>query len=169
VKQCNTVRAVNGVAQASGLTASVRLNHCLHAHPLRLTSAQVRHSSFDDSCTDNEMFVGELPGACTYPPMVNDAGAWLLAQKVAAGIVGADSVKEAEPTMGGEDFGYFMRHTPGVFVLIGSGNEQLGTTHGVHTPVFKLDESVMPTGTAMHVMFARAALEQLGQVKQQEL
>jgi metal-dependent amidase/aminoacylase/carboxypeptidase family protein len=101
--------------------------------------------------------------------MVNDASAWQLAQKVAAGIVGADRVKEADPTMGGEDFGYFMRNTPGVFVLIGSGNEQLGTTHGVHTPLFKLDESVLSAGSAMHVMFARAALEQLGGGRQQEL
>jgi small-conductance mechanosensitive channel len=61
-----------------------------------------------------------------------------------------------------------MRTTPGVFVLIGSGNEQLGTTHGVHTPLFKLDESVLSTGAAMHVMFARAALEQLRQEQQQQ-
>ena len=101
--------------------------------------------------------------------MVNDAAAWQLAQKVAAGIVGSDRVKEAEATMGGEDFGYFMRKAPGVFVLIGSGSEQLGTTHGVHTPLFKLDESVMSTGAAMHVMFARAALERLGGGGQQEL
>jgi len=142
---------VNGVAQASGLTATVRL------------------SSFDDACTDNEEFKGELPGACTYPPMVNNAAAWQLAQSVAAGIVGAERVQEADATMGGEDFGYFMRNTPGVFVLIGSGNEQLGTTHGVHTPLFKLDETVMSTGTAMHVLFAKAALQQLGERLQNEL
>jgi metal-dependent amidase/aminoacylase/carboxypeptidase family protein len=93
--------------------------------------------------------------------MINNAAAWLLAKKVAGSIVGPENVHEAEATMGGEDFGYFMRNTPGVFVLIGSGSEQLGTKHGVHTPLFKLDESVMPAGAAMHVMFARAALQQL--------
>ena len=129
----------------------------------------MRLSSFDDACTDNEEFVGELPGACTYPPMINNAQAWQLAQKVAEGIVGAERVREAEATMGGEDFGYFMRDTPGVFVLVGSGSAALGTTHGVHTPLFKLDESVLSTGAAMHVMFARAALEQLRQEQQQEL
>ncbi len=71
--------------------------------------------------------------------------------------------------MGGEDFGYFMRHTPGVFVLIGSGSAALDTRHGVHTPLFKLDESVMASGAAMHVMFARAALEQLAEGSRQEL
>jgi metal-dependent amidase/aminoacylase/carboxypeptidase family protein len=95
--------------------------------------------------------------------MVNDAGAWRLAQRVAAGIVGAERVREAEATMGGEDFGYFMRHIPGVFVLVGSGSAQLGTQHGVHTPLFKLDESIISTGSAMHVLFARAALEHLAE------
>ena len=83
----------------------------------------MRLSSFDDACTDNEEFVGELPGACTYPPMINNAQAWQLAKSVAATIVGAERVQEADATMGGEDFGYFMRHIPGVFVLIGSGSE----------------------------------------------
>lgn len=126
-------------------------------------------SSFDDGCTDTVQFAGDLPGACTYPPMVNSAAAWQLAQKVAEGIVGAERVREAEATMGGEDFGYFMRDTPGVFVLLGSGSAALGTTHGVHTPLFKLDESVMATGAAMHVMFATAALQQLADGAQQEL
>jgi len=75
-----------------------------------------------------------------HPPMINNAAAWQLAKSVAATIVGAERVQEADATMGGEDFGYFMRHIPGVFVLIGSGSEPLGTTHGVHTPLFKLDE-----------------------------
>ena len=128
----------------------------------------MRLSSFDDACTENEEFVGELPGACTYPPMINNAAAWQLAKSVAATIVGAERVQEADATMGGEDFGYFMRHIPGVFVLIGSGSQPLGTQHGVHTPLFKLDESVLSTGAAMHVMFARAALEQLRQEQQME-
>jgi IAA-amino acid hydrolase len=129
----------------------------------------VQLSSFNDGCTDSSEVVGELPGACTYPPMINSAAAWQLAQGVASGIVGAQHVLEAEVTMGGEDFGYFMRDTPGVFVLVGSGSEALGTTHGVHTPLFKLDESVMATGAAMHVMFATAALQQLGGAALQEL
>jgi metal-dependent amidase/aminoacylase/carboxypeptidase family protein len=135
-------------------------------------------SSFDDSCTEKSESAGELPGACTYftppppamkmcntlgsyPPMINSASAWQLAQRVAAGIVGEANVQEAEATMGGEDFGYFMRRTPGVFVLLGSGSAALGTQHGVHTPLFKLDEGVLRTGAALHVMFARAALQQL--------
>jgi metal-dependent amidase/aminoacylase/carboxypeptidase family protein len=165
-EMCNRF-PVNGVAQASGLTATVRPS--LLPHRKSVTTAQVRLSSFDDACTENEEFVGELPGACTYPPMINNAAAWQLAKSVAATIVGAERVQEADATMGGEDFGYFMRHIPGVFVLIGSGSEPLGTTHGVHTPLFKLDESVLSTGAAMHVMFARAALEQLRQEQQQEL
>jgi hypothetical protein len=54
------------VAQAAGLTATVRPSPFpLHQN---VTLSQVRLSSFDDACTDNTEFVGELPGACTYVP-----------------------------------------------------------------------------------------------------
>ena len=48
---------------------------------------------------------------------------------------------------------------PAVFVLVGIRNETLGSVHGLHTPLFKLDEAVLEIGARMHAAFAVSALE----------
>ncbi len=43
---------------------------------------------------------------------------------------------------------------PGVFTYLGIRNETAGSVHGLHTPRFQLDESVLPLGAALHTRFA---------------
>ena len=47
----------------------------------------------------------------------------------------------------------------GVFVFLGIGNDTLQTTHKLHTPHFKMDDSMMPVGAALHVSMALSYLE----------
>lgn len=42
------------------------------------------------------------PGSCTFPPTVNDAGAWELAKQAARELTTVEDVIESQPTMGGE-------------------------------------------------------------------
>jgi IAA-amino acid hydrolase len=65
----------------------------------------------------------------------------------------------AEPTMAAEDFGFLASAAPGVFAFLGSRNESVGATHGLHTPRFFLDEGVLPLGAAVHAGMAIAGLE----------
>lgn len=67
-----------------------------------------------------------------------------------------DRVKEAVPTLAGEDFSFYTHaaHVPSCFTFLGIRDEKLGTVHGLHTPKFKLDESVLRTGAAMHAALA---------------
>ena len=44
---------------------------------------------------------------------------------------------------------------PGAFTFLGIYNESAGSVHGLHTPRFQLDESVLHLGSALHAAFAR--------------
>ena len=42
----------------------------------------------------------------------------------------------------------------GVFVFLGTGNSTLQTAEKLHTPRFKMDDSMMPVGAALHASMA---------------
>jgi metal-dependent amidase/aminoacylase/carboxypeptidase family protein len=64
-----------------------------------------------------------------------------------------------KPMMGGEDFSVFRTIAPSVFAGIDAGPES-GDFYINHHPKFCVDESALPTGTAMYIAFAvRAARE----------
>src|SRR2546426_2808155 len=58
----------------------------------------------------------------TYPPTVNHPAQAEFAAGVADGIVGATNVvRNADPTLGAEDFSFMLRARPGAYLLIGNG------------------------------------------------
>lgn len=98
-----------------------------------------------------------------YPPTTNDAHCWEVAQDVAGELVGAEGVLESPPIMGGEDFAFYLQHVPGVFVGLGIGSEEVGSTWSLHHPRFRLDEAALPIGSALHVSYALQSLEELSE------
>jgi metal-dependent amidase/aminoacylase/carboxypeptidase family protein len=93
---------------------------------------------------------------------VNDGGLWDLTQTIGSDLLGPDAVLESAPVMGGEDFAFYARRIPGCFVGLGIRNETVGSTYSVHHPKFKVDESALPLGTALHVEFALRSLQECG-------
>lgn len=104
----------------------------------------------------------EFPGN-DYPPTVNDAHCWQLAQTIGADLLGSGRVHEMPPIMGGEDFAFYTQRIPGCFVGLGIRNEEIDAVHNVHHPCFKVDENALPIGAALHVTFALRSLEELQQ------
>ena len=43
-----------------------------------------------------------------------------------------------------EDFALFADEVPAVFTFLGIRNETAGSVHGLHTPVFTMDEAQLP-------------------------
>lgn len=64
-------------------------------------------------------------------------------KKVAAEAVGEEHVKEAKPTMGGEDFCYYTQKVPGVFFNVGARLSDEGKVYPHHHPLFDFDEKAM--------------------------
>jgi len=48
--------------------------------------------------------------------------------------------------MGGEDFSSFLERVPGVFIAVGSRNEERGLTYDHHHPRFDVDEECLRIG-----------------------
>jgi len=85
-----------------------------------------------------------------YPALSNDAEFTKEFVKVAQEIVGEENVLEiAKPTMGGEDFAFFLKMVPGTFFFLGGGNEEKGIVYPHHSAKFDVDEDVFWKGTAL--------------------
>ncbi len=98
----------------------------------------------------------ELGYSFSYPVTRNDAGAAGLALGVASDLFGEErAVELANPSMGAEDFAFFLEKVPGAFIWLGIGN-----VSGLHTSQFSFDEEILSQGSAL---LAALALESLSE------
>ncbi|WP_208559323.1 amidohydrolase [Marinilactibacillus kalidii] len=93
-------------------------------------------------------------------PVVNEARSAQLVQDVAAEAFGADVLQEEPPTMGAEDFGYYMHDIPGAFALVGAGNTEKDTRWAHHHGRFNIDEDAMLIGAELYAQYALSYLNQ---------
>ena len=56
-----------------------------------------------------------------------------------------------KPTMGGEDFAYYLEKIPGAIFWLGCANKEKGLTEMLHSSHFAIDEDALILGTAIHV------------------
>ncbi len=95
-----------------------------------------------------------------YPPTINHPAETSFAQKVMAEVVGADNVMEFEPTMGAEDFSYFLQHKPGCYFVLGNGDgAHRAGGHGLgpcmlHNPSYDFNDELIPLGATLWVRLA---------------
>ena len=99
----------------------------------------------------------DLAYTFSYPVTVNNEAAANLALDVAEDLFGGGSVLELpSPSMGAEDFSYFLERLPGAFIWLGIGEE----ASGLHTPKFAFDEEILPRGSALLAALTIEALQQ---------
>ena len=99
-----------------------------------------------------------------YPPTVNHDAETQFARRVLGEVVGPDNVLEFEPTLGSEDFSYFLQAKPGCYFLIGNGDgahRQGG--HGLgpcmlHNPSYDFNDELIPLGATAWVRLAESWL-----------
>jgi len=99
-----------------------------------------------------------------YPPTINHPAETEFARRVMADLVGSDNVLEFEPTMGAEDFSYFLLEKPGAYFLIGNGDgSHRAGGHGMgpcmlHNPSYDFNDELIPLGATLWVRMAEAWL-----------
>ena len=82
-----------------------------------------------------------------YPPTVNDPHMADYVAAVARDVLGAASfVPAARPTMGGEDFAYYLEKVPGCFFLVGLMPPGSDAHPGLHTDRFDFTDAALETG-----------------------
>lgn len=86
-----------------------------------------------------------------YPVLVNDPEMTRLVASACTRGIGQDRVKPLKPSMGAEDFAYYLEKVPGSYFRLGTGNEAKGIVHPYHSSHFDIDEEVLPFGVEMFV------------------
>jgi hippurate hydrolase len=95
-----------------------------------------------------------------YPPTVNHEAETAFARKALAEVVGAENVLDYEPTMGSEDFSYFLQEKPGCYFVIGNGDgTHRAPGHGegpcmLHNPNYDFNDELIPIGATAWVRLA---------------
>jgi amidohydrolase len=92
-----------------------------------------------------------------YPAMTNDreVNQWL--RGVARDFAGAGFVSDERFGMGAEDFAYMAQQAPGAMFMLGAAlPDDVKRAH--HTPIFNIDERVLPLGAAILAETARRFL-----------
>jgi len=95
-----------------------------------------------------------------YPPTINHTRETAFTRELLTTLVGAGNVKEFEPTMGAEDFSFFLLEKPGCYFVIGNGDGSHRTSgHGggpcmLHNPSYDFNDRLIPLGGSMWVRLA---------------
>jgi amidohydrolase len=156
----------------TGEATNVIPDHCVMEGTVRTFSVDVldlierrmrevaQHTAAAFECT------AEFTFSRNYPPTINHPAETEFARGVMAEIVGSDNVLEFEPTMGAEDFSYFLQHKPGCYVLIGNGDgSHRASGHGLgpcmlHNPSYDFNDDLIPLGATLWVRLVQAWLRQ---------
>ncbi len=94
-----------------------------------------------------------------YPPVVNtEREAEIAVESV--GLIGPEArvVVQDYPSMGAEDFGFYLQQMPGCYVRFGARIQE-DTYISLHSPRFDIDENVLGIGAAFLEQEARVALD----------
>jgi amidohydrolase len=91
------------------------------------------------------------------PPVVNEPVSAELLEAAAIAVLGAEAVRPAEQSMGGEDFAWFLEEVPGALLRLGTRTPG-GPTYDLHQGDLRIDEAAVPIGASL---LARVALEAL--------
>ncbi len=95
-----------------------------------------------------------------YPPTINHPAETEFVRGVMAEVAGAAQVQEFEPTMGAEDFSFFLLEKPGCYFLIGNGDgAHREGGHGLgpcmlHNPSYDFNDELIPLGATLWVRLA---------------
>jgi amidohydrolase len=100
----------------------------------------------------------------SYPPTVNHPRETEFVRDCLTELVGAHNVQEFEPTMGAEDFSFYLLEKPGCYFLIGNGDGvHRSGGHGMgpcmlHNPSYDFNDELVQLGGSMWVRLAESWL-----------
>jgi amidohydrolase len=92
------------------------------------------------------------------PPVINDRLATAVIAGAAGAALGPERVVEAEISMGGEDFAFYLEQVPGAMIRLGVGVPGAEANLDIHQSSFDVDERAIGHGVRVMVHTALAAL-----------
>ncbi len=92
------------------------------------------------------------------PPVVNDAGCVAVQRLAVQAALGSAAVTETQQSMGGEDFAWYLDHTPGALARLGVRRPGSQAAIDLHQSTFDIDETALALGVRVMVHTALTAL-----------
>ncbi len=86
-----------------------------------------------------------------YPPTVNDPTLAAWAETILEERFGGDIDPQCTPVMGAEDFAYYARAVPALFMFLGTHDPGQGLVAFNHSPRFGIDERVLERGVSVYL------------------
>jgi len=146
----------NAIADKAVLKGTIRTTDELVR--AQITDKIKRTASSLALLNDAEIKVIFRPG---YPPVINEETATGFAISVAEKLVGREkTIAIPFPSLGGEDFSYFLQQVPGCFVRFGAAKEGHDSMLS-HSPRFDFDEEVLRVGAAYMSELTRYTIKKL--------
>lgn len=149
--------APNVIAEEARLEGSIRttlpeVRKHIHAGLRRMISAL---AAFHNAEIDIDISSG-------YPPVINTRQESQIAFRAAESIVGKEGLMQMDhPSMGSEDFSYYLQDLPGCYVRFGARKKKQEYIP-LHSPAFDIDEGVLAIGADYFDAVAREALAEYG-------
>jgi hippurate hydrolase len=81
-----------------------------------------------------------------YPPVINDHELF----ESLKNSLDNGQYRLISPMPVSEDFAFYQKHVPGIFVMLGSRNEKKGWIHPLHSDHFNFDESILIKGVELY-------------------
>jgi len=95
-----------------------------------------------------------------YPPLINDPEMSEFVLGIARKLLPEDQVVElTTPSMGGEDFSYYLQEKPGAYFWLGGKKPTEKQLAYNHNPLFDPDEDAFIVGTCMHINIVKEFLK----------
>lgn len=92
-----------------------------------------------------------------YPPTINAPAETELAARAARDVVGAARVHtNLPPSMGSEDFAFFLQQRPGCYIWLGAGDRPGSCM--LHNPRYDFNDQILPIGVAYWLRLVELAL-----------
>jgi hippurate hydrolase len=161
----SAVISVTNLTAGSGaenvITGQARISGTVRTYNQDLRNTlEARIAAMAESIAAAFALTSEFTYARLMDPVVNHAESTQLCQQAAAALVGEENVHDFEPVMGGEDFGAFLQHRPGAFIVLGQAEPDPASPHnvGVHSPFYDFNDNIIPTAATYFAELAERRL-----------
>ena len=107
---------------------------------------------------------GQLVFKRSYPATINHVAQAKFMREVAVDVLGQDQVVDFTPTMGSEDFSFFLQEKPGCYFALGNGDgDHRDILHGMgpctlHNPSYDFNDALIPIGASLRAKLVEARL-----------
>ena len=133
---------------------------------IRSLTPEIRQHVFDrmhaivDSVCAMYGAKGDLEIIPAYPPLINNPEMSEFVLNIARKLLPDNQVIElTEPSMGGEDFSYYLQEKPGAYFWLGGKKPDEKELAYNHNPKFDPDENAFLVGTCMHINIVKEFLQ----------